>query len=105
MTNEEYVVEMNRRLAGKEGIATFEFDNRPQCPKLLGTFIEAEAASCNVVIRFSKETILLFTPISLISIVGEVGEDGAYPCKEVCSNLYIGGRSLGEILSEINPDE
>lgn len=103
MTHEEYVSRMNETLVGQEGITTHEFEgNQAEAPKNIGSFVKAEAKGCNVLITFSKELVLLFTPLSLISIVGE-NEGGGYPCKDICSNLFIGGKSLGKVLQEIDP--
>lgn len=89
------VERMNKTLVGQPGIVTGTTDeNRPM---YVGDFISAERDK-NLLIRFSKELVLLFEPIMVLSVVGEKNADGSLPCKVLCEELYIGDRTLREII-------
>lgn len=104
MNTEECVAKMNETLVDQEGIVTFSFDGREEtAPKSVGNFVKAEMFGCNVLLTFSQERILLFTPLAIISIVGEQNEDGGFPCKDICSQLFIGEKPLGQVLQDIDP--
>jgi hypothetical protein len=100
MNNIELVAHLNKTLVGQEGVATTEFEENSN-PTLhnLGTFEEMEMPDNNVFIRFSKKTVAIFTPLLMISIVKE-RKGNSWTAEDICSELYIGGKSFGQIVRE-----
>ena len=98
MKNEEIVAAIDSQLSNQHGIAMLSDKNRP---KYLGKLVRVEMKWSNALFTFSEERILIFTPLMLISILDEATEGSSFVSKEICSDLYIGDRSLREIVNEI----
>jgi len=92
------VKRINKSLSGQHGIVMLTGENRP---KYLGTLKSVELKGSNVLFTFSEHKVLLFTPMSMLCIVGNEQKDGSFPGKEICDDLFIGNKSLSEIFGEL----
>lgn len=101
MENVELANLLNNTLIGQEGFATCEFEGNSNRPLLqLGVFEKMEAIN-GVSLKFSKKTVAIFTPLWMITIVANMKEDGSWTTEEICSELYIGGKSFWQIIKEV----